>query len=69
MKALKEKIKELEKELSLEKVVAEIRKVLWEKIGQSITDQWQYINTQVVPFDSQGNTAGVTTNQSLGYRI
>jgi len=26
-------------------------------------------NTQVVPFDSQGNTAGVTTNQSLGHRF
>ena len=24
-----------------------------------------YVNTQVVPSDSQGNTAGVTTNQSL----
>jgi len=45
VKALKEKIKELEKELSLDKVVAEIKKVLWAKIGQSITDQWQYIET------------------------
>ena len=45
VKALKEKIKELEKELSLDNVVAEIRKVLWAKIGQSITDQWQYIET------------------------
>ena len=26
-----------------------------------------YVNTQVVPYDSQGNTAGVTTNQSLDY--
>jgi len=25
------------------------------------------VNTQVVPYDSQGNTAGVTTNQSLNY--
>jgi len=25
------------------------------------------VNTQVVPYDSQGNTAGVTTNQSLDY--
>ena len=45
VKALKEKIKELEKELSLEKVVAEIKKVLWANIGQSITDQLQYIET------------------------
>jgi len=28
-----------------------------------------YVNTQVVPFDSQGNTAGVTTNQALDYRF
>ena len=26
-----------------------------------------YVNTQVVPFDSWGNTAGVTTNQALDY--
>jgi len=45
VKALKEKIKELEKELTLDKVVAEIKKVLWANIGQSITDQWQYIET------------------------
>lgn len=45
VKALKEKIKELEKELSLDKVIAEIRKILWIYIGQSITDQWQYIET------------------------
>ena len=25
------------------------------------------LNTQVVPYDSQGNTARVTTNQSLDY--
>jgi len=45
VKALKEKIKELEKELSLDKVVAELKEVLWADIGQSITDQWQYIET------------------------
>jgi len=27
------------------------------------------VNTQVVPFDSQGNTAEVTTNQSLDCRF
>lgn len=45
IKALKEKIKELEKELTLDKVVAEVKTVLWANIGQSITDQWQYIET------------------------
>jgi len=39
IKALKEKIKELEKELTLDKVVAEVKTVLWTHIGQSITDQ------------------------------
>ena len=28
----------------------------------------EVVNTQVVPSDSQGNTAGVTTNQALDYR-
>ena len=27
-----------------------------------------YVNTQVVPYDSQGNTARVTTNQALEYK-
>jgi len=45
VRALEKKIKELEKELSLDKVVAEIKKVLWANIGQSITDQWKYIET------------------------
>ena len=40
IKALKQKIKELEKELTLEKVVDELKTVLWANIGQSITDQW-----------------------------
>ena len=45
IKALKDKIKELEKELTLDKVIAELKTVLWANIGQSITDQWQYIDT------------------------
>ena len=45
VKALKEKIKELEKELTLDKVVAQLKTVLWANIGQSITNQWQYIKT------------------------
>lgn len=45
VRALEKRIKELEKELSLDKVVVEIKKILWTNIGQSITDQWQYIET------------------------
>jgi len=45
VKALKEKIKDLEKELSLDKVISKIKRILWTHIGQSITDQWQYIET------------------------
>lgn len=45
VKALKEKIKELEKEISLDKVVDELKAILWANIGQSITDQWKYIET------------------------
>ena len=45
IKALKDRIKELENELKLDKVVAELKTVLWANIGQSITDQWQYIET------------------------
>jgi len=45
IKALKDKIKELEKELTLDKVTTELKTVLWTNIGQSITNQWQYIET------------------------
>jgi len=45
IKALKEKIKELEKELTLDKVTSELKLVLWTNIGQSVTDQWTYIET------------------------
>ena len=38
IKALKDRIKELEKELKLDKVVAELKTVLWANIGQSITN-------------------------------
>ena len=43
VKALKKRINELEKELTLDKVTAELKKILWANIGQSITDQWEYI--------------------------
>ena len=45
IKALKDKIKALENELKLDKIVAEIRAMLWSNIGQTITNQWQYIET------------------------
>lgn len=45
VKALEKRIKEMEKELTLDKNLAEVKKVLWAKIGQSITDQWQSIQT------------------------
>ena len=45
IKALKKRITELEKELTLDKVTAELRTVLWANIGQSITDQWHFIET------------------------
>lgn len=43
--ALNDKIKALEKELTLDKTLAEIKKILWAKINQSITNQWRSIHT------------------------
>jgi len=40
VRTLEKKIKELEKELTLDKTIAEIKKILWARIGQSITDHW-----------------------------
>lgn len=45
VKALEKRIEELEKELSLHKTLNEFKKKLWAKIGQSITDQSQSIET------------------------
>lgn len=45
VKALKRRIAELEKELALEKVTAQMKAVLWSNIGRSIANQWQYIET------------------------
>jgi len=42
IKALDRKIKALE-ELTLDKTLVEIKKILWAKIGQSITSKWQSI--------------------------
>ena len=35
----------MEKELTLDKTLAKVKEILWAKIGQSITDQWQSIET------------------------
>ena len=43
VKALENKIKALEKDLTLHKTLAEIKTILWSKMGQSITDQWTSI--------------------------
>ena len=45
VKALENKVKSLEKDLTLHKTLSEIRTILWTKIGQSITDQWRSIQT------------------------
>ena len=45
VRALKRRIAELEKELALEKVTAQMKAVLWSNIGRSIANQWQYIET------------------------
>lgn len=45
VRTLEKRITELEKELTMSKVITKVKKILWAKIGQSITDQWQYIET------------------------
>jgi len=40
IKALDNRVKALEKELTLDNTLAEIKKILLAKINQSITDQW-----------------------------
>jgi len=40
---LDNKIKASEKELTLDKTLVEIKKILWAKIDQSITNQWKFI--------------------------
>lgn len=45
IKALENKVKSLEKDLTLHKPLADIKTILWTKIGQSITNQWQSIQT------------------------
>jgi len=43
IKALENKVKELEKDLSLDKPLGEIRGILWANIGQYLTDMWKSI--------------------------
>ena len=43
IKALNDKIKALENELALDKTLAEIKRILWSKINQSIIGQWRSI--------------------------
>jgi len=41
---LDNRLKALEKELALDKTLAEIKNILWAKINQSITEQWRSIH-------------------------
>ena len=67
IKTLDNKIKALEKELTLDKTLAEIKIILWAKIGQSITNQWQSIPTiheqilliNIAQFETQGARASL----------
>jgi len=45
IKTLQKRIKEQEKDLTLNKTLAKIKKILWAKICQSITNQWPSIQT------------------------
>ena len=43
IKALENKVKTLEKYITFDKTLAEIKKILWTNITQSINDVWPYI--------------------------
>jgi len=43
IKALDNRVKALEKELTIDKTLAEIKNIFWSKINQSITEQWRSI--------------------------
>jgi len=68
VRTLEKKIKELEKELTLDKAIAEIKKILWARIGQSITDHWQSIETIHEQMDllSKAQTENQRARDSLG---
>jgi len=44
-RTLGKRIQELEMELTMRKVITKAKNIIWVKIGQSITDQWQFIET------------------------
>jgi len=68
IKALDNKIKSLEKELTLHKTLAEIKTIMWAKIGQSITDQWKSIQTihEQIELISMAQFETQTARASLG---
>ena len=45
VKALENKIKALEKDLTLHRTLTEIKTILWDNIGKAIVDQWTTIQT------------------------
>jgi len=45
VKALENKVKALEKDLSLDKPLGEIKAILWANISQSINNVWRSIQT------------------------
>ena len=45
VKALENRVKTLEKDLSLDKPLGEIKGILWANINQSISDVWRSIQT------------------------
>ena len=54
IKAQKERIKALEKEMNLETAMADIKRILWAKIGQSIRQQWRSIKIMHEQMDLMG---------------
>lgn len=68
IRALEKRIKELEKELTLDKTISEGKNILWANIGQSITDQWQSIETNHEQMDllSRAKAENQRARASLG---
>lgn len=68
VRTLERGIKELEKELTMSKVITEVKKILWAKIGLSITVQWQYIETihEKMDFLNKAHAESQRARASLG---
>jgi len=74
---LDKRIKQLEKDLTLHKTLAEIKTILWTKIGQPITDQWQSIQTihdqieliRIAQFETQKARALLANNPEQANRL